>query len=45
LFEDWRLDTMPIFVAFPPNRHISLKLRVFIDWMIELMAEHAPVVG
>jgi hypothetical protein len=34
-----------MFVAFPPNRHISLKLRVFIDWMIELMAEHAPVVG
>lgn len=45
LFEDWRLDTMPMFVAFPPNRHISIKLRVFIDWMIELMAEHAPVVG
>jgi DNA-binding transcriptional LysR family regulator len=45
LFEDWRLNTMPMFVAFPPNRHISIKLRVFIDWMIELMAEHAPVVG
>jgi DNA-binding transcriptional LysR family regulator len=45
LFEDWRLDTMPMFVAFPPHRHISIKLRVFIDWMIELMAEHAPVVG
>lgn len=44
LFEDWQLDTMPMFVAFPPNRHISLKLRVFIDWIIELMAEHAPVI-
>ncbi|MET0776737.1 MAG: LysR substrate-binding domain-containing protein [Pseudomonas mandelii] len=39
LFENWRLDPMPIYVAFPPNRHISLKLRVFIDWVAELMAQ------
>ncbi|CAI8860140.1 LysR family transcriptional regulator, regulator for bpeEF and oprC [Pseudomonas sp. IT-P44] len=43
LFEDWSLETMPLYVAFPPNRHISLKLRVFIDWVVELMAQHAPV--
>jgi len=42
LFEGWRLDPMPIYVAFPPNRHISIKLRVFIDWVAELMAQHAP---
>ncbi|MGF6110369.1 LysR family transcriptional regulator [Pseudomonas sp. ADAK2] len=45
LFEDWRLDPMPLYVAFPPNRHISIKVRVFIDWVAELMAEHAPVTG
>lgn len=43
LFEDWQLDSMPMYVAFPPNRHISIKVRVFIDWITELMAEHAPV--
>lgn len=43
LFENWSLDPMPIYVAFPPNRHISIKLRVFIDWVAELMAQHAPV--
>jgi DNA-binding transcriptional LysR family regulator len=43
LFEDWRLDPMPLYVAFPPNRHISIKLRVFIEWVAELMAEHAPI--
>jgi DNA-binding transcriptional LysR family regulator len=43
LFEDWCLDPMPIYVAFPPNRHISIKLRVFIDWVAELMAQLAPV--
>lgn len=45
LFEDWHLDPMPLYVAFPPNRHVSAKLRVFIDWVVELMAEHAPVAG
>ena len=43
IFEDGRLDPMPMFVAFPPNRRVSAKLRVFIDWVVDLMAEHAPV--
>ncbi|MDR7192968.1 DNA-binding transcriptional LysR family regulator [Luteimonas terrae] len=43
LFEDWTLDPMPMHIAFPPNRHVSAKLRVFIDWMVELMEAHAPV--
>lgn len=43
LFEGWRLDPMPLYIAFPPNRHVSSKLRVFIEWVARLMAEHAPV--
>ncbi|MES2943628.1 MAG: LysR family transcriptional regulator, partial [Pseudomonadota bacterium] len=43
LFEDWHLDPMPLYLAFPPNRHVSAKLRVFIEWISKLMAEHAPV--
>lgn len=42
LFKGWRMDPMPMYVAFPPNRHISLKVRVFIEWVAELMATHAP---
>ena len=45
LFEDWKLESMPLYVAFPPNRHISLKLRVFIEWVAGLMAVHGPVTG
>ena len=45
LFEDWQLEPMPLYLAYPPNRHVSAKLRVFIDWVVELMAEHAPRVG
>lgn len=43
LLTDWRLDPMPLFVAFPPNRHVSAKLRVFIDWVVECMAQQAQV--
>jgi DNA-binding transcriptional LysR family regulator len=42
LFKGWRLDTMPMYVAFPPNRHVSAKMRAFINWIAELMARHAP---
>ncbi len=41
LFEDWQMEPMPLYIAYPPNRHVSLKLRVFIDWVVELMAQHA----
>lgn len=42
LFEDWRLDPMPLTIAFAPNRHVSAKLRVFIEWVVELMGDYAP---
>ena len=44
LFGGCCFDPMPLYLAFPPNRHVSTKLRVFIDWVVELMALHAPVV-
>jgi DNA-binding transcriptional LysR family regulator len=43
LFDGWRLESMPMYIAYPPNRNLSLKLRVFIDWVLELMAQHAPI--
>ncbi|WP_408601083.1 LysR substrate-binding domain-containing protein [Pseudomonas sp. PLMAX] len=45
LFKAWHMVLMPMYLAFPPNRHVSAKVRVFFDWVMELMAEHAPVVG
>jgi len=45
LFADWRIDPMPLHIAYPPNRHMSRKLRVFIDWVSALMAQHAPLPG
>lgn len=40
LFEDWQLEPMPMYVAFAPNRHVSAKLRAFIDWIAEVMVQH-----
>lgn len=37
LFEDWTLEPMPLYLAYQPNRYVSLTLRVFIDWIVELM--------
>jgi DNA-binding transcriptional LysR family regulator len=34
---------MPMYVVFPANRHVSPKLRAFIEWVVALMAEHAPI--
>jgi DNA-binding transcriptional LysR family regulator len=45
LFADWTIDPMPLYVAYPQNRHVSKKLRVFIDWIVALMAQHAPLQG
>ncbi|GAB3311283.1 LysR family transcriptional regulator [Luteimonas notoginsengisoli] len=42
LFGDWQLQTMPMHVMFPPSRHVSQRLRVFIDWVTQLMAPAAP---
>ncbi|MCA1860349.1 LysR family transcriptional regulator [Janthinobacterium sp. HSC-3S05] len=41
LFPAWTVDPMPLYLAYPPNRHVSKKLRVFIDWVAELMAQNA----
>jgi DNA-binding transcriptional LysR family regulator len=38
LLLDWCNDSIPIHVVYPPNRHLSAKLRVFVDWVAELFA-------
>jgi DNA-binding transcriptional LysR family regulator len=33
---------MRLYLAFPPNRHVSAKLRVFIDWIAALVEQRMP---
>ncbi|MCR4264861.1 LysR family transcriptional regulator [Nitratireductor sp. ZSWI3] len=35
---EWSREPMPLFVVYPPNRHLSNKLRVFVDWIANLLA-------
>jgi DNA-binding transcriptional LysR family regulator len=35
---DWRSEPIPLHVVYPPNRHLSNKVRVFVDWIAELFA-------
>lgn len=39
ILSDWGIDLVPMYVVYPPNRHLSAKLRVFVDWVAELFAE------
>lgn len=35
---DWAIGLYPLHVVYPPNRHLSNKLRVFVDWIADLFA-------
>jgi LysR family transcriptional regulator for bpeEF and oprC len=35
---DWCTEPIPLHVVYPPNRHLSNKVRVFVDWVAELFA-------
>jgi DNA-binding transcriptional LysR family regulator len=34
----WTSDLVPLHVVYPPNRHLSNKLRIFVDWIADLFA-------
>ncbi len=38
LLENWSRPRHPLHILYPPNRHLSAKLRVFIDWLAEVFA-------
>lgn len=40
LLTDWSSDPVPVHVVYPPNRHLSNKVRVFVDWIAELFVRH-----
>jgi DNA-binding transcriptional LysR family regulator len=39
LFDGWEIAPMPLYIAYPANRRVGTKLRVFIDWVVDLMEE------
>jgi LysR family transcriptional regulator for bpeEF and oprC len=40
VLEDWTSQPMPINVVYPENRHLSAKVRVFVEWVADLLTAH-----
>jgi DNA-binding transcriptional LysR family regulator len=40
LMEDWDRPHHPMHLLYPPNRHLQAKLRVFVDWVVEVFAPY-----
>ncbi|WP_028103620.1 LysR family transcriptional regulator [Pseudoduganella violaceinigra] len=40
VLDDWVTDPLPIHVVYPQNRHLSAKVRVFVEWVADLMSSH-----
>ena len=38
VLQDWQPQPLPIHALYPANRHLSTKVRVFIDWAAELFS-------
>jgi LysR family transcriptional regulator, regulator for bpeEF and oprC len=38
VLKDWQAEVVPLHVVYPPNRHLSSKLRVFVDWIADVFA-------
>ena len=36
----WNTEAMPLHVVYPPNRHLSTKLRTFVDWIAEVFSRN-----
>ena len=35
---DWSHPPIPMYVVYPPNRHLSARVRAFVEWTAELFA-------
>ncbi|KAA0973012.1 LysR family transcriptional regulator [Pseudomonas sp. ANT_H12B] len=43
LLEDWSRPAMPFHVIYPTNRHQNARLKVFIDWVIQMFRDESPI--
>ena len=43
LLPEWTRPTFPAHVVYPANRHLSAKVRVFVDWVVQVFAAHPHI--
>jgi DNA-binding transcriptional LysR family regulator len=37
---DWAPESIPIYVMYPSNRHLSTRVQAFVDWVAELFESY-----
>jgi LysR family transcriptional regulator for bpeEF and oprC len=37
---EWSRPPLPVHVVYPPNRHLSAKVRAFVDWAADLFSKY-----
>jgi DNA-binding transcriptional LysR family regulator len=42
VFPQWAPPPGPVWVMYPRQRHLALRVRVFVDWLVEQLAPYAP---
>jgi LysR family transcriptional regulator, regulator for bpeEF and oprC len=35
VLREWDSGTLPVFVLYPPTRHLTARVRAFVDWLVE----------
>jgi DNA-binding transcriptional LysR family regulator len=40
VLSDWTGPVIPLYVVYPPNRHLSAKVRAFVEWVADLFSQH-----
>jgi LysR family transcriptional regulator for bpeEF and oprC len=40
ILDDWTSTPLPMHVVYPQNRHLSAKVRVFVEWVADLFSQH-----
>ena len=43
VLEDWSAEPNSFSVLYMPNRHLSARVRGFVDWLVEHLAAHLHV--
>jgi DNA-binding transcriptional LysR family regulator len=38
MLEDWGRSHHPLYVVYPPNRHLNARVRVFVNWVADVFA-------
>lgn len=41
ILPEWKSEPMPIYIVYPQTRHVTNKVRVFVDWVAKLLNRSA----